>query len=405
MSLLAIPQVDRSSQINLEDSLHVVVTARPSWARVKALVDSYLVSNGPDSLKILLVGPAVSGRYGDLTHQLSGSYQLESFSTLQESDSLPSVSLTASDSAATLSRYWSINRPRAVLFIADRTETLGVGLSASLMQIPLIHLQGGEQSGSIDDKVRNANSKLADYHLTTNESTRKNLINLGESENRIAIVGCPSIDLVRQIESDEYFLSKFPTQASEFGGVGDDFSLRSNFGIIMFHPDTSKVGETLNWLSRILHIKRRLHNQISSWFWFWPNPDYGSHEISAFIRRSREKNEFDNVRFIVNLKPETFIGLALKSKVLIGNSSFGIREASYIGLPTLNLGSRQNARQRGFNVTDLSTESNDDQRMEKFMELVSVGKTRRSNIYGDGRSGEHATNVINDWLTHPSIKI
>lgn len=388
----------------MQAELHVIVTARPSWARVKSLVDSFIELNGKSSLRVLLVGPAVSDRYGDLRSQLHKNYHVEFFSTLHESDDLPSIALSAIDGASALTRYWSINRPKMALVVADRTETLGVSLCASLMQIPLVHLQGGEVSGSIDDKVRNANSKLADYHLTTNHETRRNLLKLGERESRIEVVGCPSIDLVSQIQEDQSAITFLPELASDFGGVGDDFSLKANFGIIMFHPDTRNAGESVEWMNYIFQTSAELRDLVPYWLWFWPNPDHGSRDISAYIRRKRERSEIKGVRFLINIPPEAFVGLAIKSRAILGNSSFGIREASYLGLPSLNLGLRQDSRQRGPNVVDVRGLPAKSESIEMFRKMISENRTKVSYIYGNGRAGVEAARALSNWMNEPRVK-
>lgn len=323
---------------------------------------------------------------------------------MQESDDLASVAISAIDGASALAHYWSRNRPKMVLIIADRSETLGVAMCASLMQIPIVHLQGGERSGSIDDKVRSANSKLADYHLTTNQTTFNNLIALGESPHRIEIVGCPSIDLVSRALKDYGHSKQWPNVASSYGGVGHDFKLNSSFGIIMFHPDTMNSNENIEWLDFILKNCHDVSDLVPNWLWFWPNPDYGSHEIASYIRRKRERGEFQGVRFIINLPPESFVELAISSRALIGNSSFGIREASFLGLPTLNLGLRQNLRERGFNVIDIPYLNSKPKTPDEFRDLLGRHRAQKSVIYGNGSAGEVSSKILSKWIIDPSIK-
>ena len=376
--------------------LEVVITARPSWARVKNLVEEYRKLNGPQSIRLSLVGPALSHRYGDLTQQLPSWLEYHSFLSLHESDNLDAIAISALEGANALIRHWSKNRPSAVLIIADRTETLGVAVAASLMQIPLIHLQGGEISGSIDDKVRNANSKLADLHITTNAETATNLISMGESETKIVIAGCPSIDLILQATNTPN--SKI-VNSNEIIGVGENFSLLDSFGVIMFHPDTANYQENIAWIENLIEMA---HASKMKWFWFWPNPDHGTSAISKMIRHARETSLLTNVKFVINVEPDVFINVMKKAKVLIGNSSFGIREASYLGLPVLNLGKRQAGRQKSKNVIDVL-----DPEMANLLKAVEqmVGKKfEKSTIYGDGRAGYIAALAISNWSPTTKLK-
>lgn len=378
---------------NSAPSLEVVVTARPSWARVKHLVLNYAELFGVDKVRLSLVGPAVSKRYGDLSGQLPIWLKFYQFPSLQESDNFDSIALTCLEGANALVRHWSQNRPDCVLVVADRTETLGVALGAALMQIPLIHLQGGEISGSIDDKIRDTNSKLADLHLTTNQITAQRLLSIGESAELVKIVGCPSLDIVNEIKKspDNCLMNE------DLIGVGNNFSIDQKFGIIMFHPDTLNEPENILWTKALIEM---VEKSDLNWFWFWPNPDHGTNSISKEIRRSRESGNLKKVKFIINLPPENFVKLTLKSSLLVGNSSFGIREASYIGLPVINLGNRQAGRQRAENVLDIVNSK----MVEKLNNLESIinSKFESSNIYGSGNSGLLAAQIIGNW--QPRIK-
>ncbi len=375
--------------------LDVVVTARPSWARVKSLVSNFHELSPSSEVRLLLVGPSVSKRYGDISNSLPEWLTCLKFPGLQESDDFGSVALTCLEGGNSLARYWQQNRPDAALVVADRTETLGVAVTASLMQIPLVHLQGGEISGSIDDKVRDANSKLADFHLTTNDFTANRLSQMGEDEARIKIVGCPSVDLVSETIANPRQLSS----SLDLGGVGAEFDLSQPFGIIMYHPDTLDEDQTLNWVNAIIDL---VDVSNMNWFWFWPNPDHGTSAISKAIRIARENNRLRNVRYVINVEPEIFISMALKSVVLIGNSSFGIREASFIGLPVINIGHRQRGRQKSENVAEIGMVGSLKELESLLEKQISNGRFSRSTLYGDGRAGYKSAQELLAW--NPSIK-
>ena len=371
--------------------LDVVVTARPSWARVKSLVLEYAKIAGNSKLRVTLVGPALSGRYGNILELMPEGVLTASHSTLRESDDLAAIALSCVDGSQSLIHQWMSSRPDCVLVIADRSETLGVSTAAALMQIPLIHLQGGEISGSIDDKVRDTNSKLADLHLTTNSVTRRHLEEIGESSDLIFEVGCPSVDLVAELINNPIEIS------GQLTGVGAEIDLDSDFGIIMFHPDTLEGKQTIDWVTSLIQV---IEKSSMKWFWFWPNPDHGTNLVSKALRRNREAGKLQNVRFIINLPPEQFITLALKSKVMIGNSSFGIREASFIGLPVVNLGTRQSGRQRASNVVEIQEPNTKE--LELKVQEQTQARFLSSNIYGTGKAGKLSAKIISEWL--PEIK-
>lgn len=379
--------------------LDVVVTARPSWARVKSLVSNYALVTHPSRIRVLFVGPAVSKRYGDVTSQIPHDIEFETMLTLNESDGLDAVTQSCISGAQQLTHRWSTKRPDCALVIADRTETLGAAMAASVMQIPLIHLQGGEISGSIDDKIRDANSKLADLHLTTNNVTGRRLQSLGEDKEIIFPIGCPSIDLVKNVIENPMQFRLF-SYASDFGGVGGDFSISSTFGIVMFHPDTLNESDNSEWVKNLIEI---VDDSPVNWFWFWPNPDHGSHFVSHLIRQARESNRLSNVRFVINLPPEQFVFLASRSNLMVGNSSFGIRESTFLGLPVVNIGGRQSGRQKSNNVRDLPKFTSQSEFKTAIYNMSQVGRFPASNMYGDGSAGMRGALIIANWK--PSLKL
>jgi len=165
----------------------------------------------------------------------------------------------------------------------------------------------------------------------------------------------------------------------------------------MFHPDTHNLEMTYSWIQTIIEA---VESSSMSWVWFWPNPDHGTNLTSKLIRVAREHGRLKNVKFLINVPPERFITLAIKAAVIIGNSSFGIREAAFIGLPAINLGARQKGRQRAANVLDL-----EEPNLEKLnigVEMQSSMRYPQSNIYGNGSAGHNSATVISAWK--PKIK-
>jgi UDP-hydrolysing UDP-N-acetyl-D-glucosamine 2-epimerase len=379
----------------MSHKIEFIVTARPSWARVKSLFHETKKILGNSEVCLTTIGPINSEKFGSTKEFAELNVIWNSFSTLSESTKLSGISLNSSAGSEALARLWENKRPKAILVIADRTETLGVTSSAALMQIPIVHLQGGEVSGSIDDKIRDANSKLADIHLTTNNESRLQLLKLGESNNNIFIIGCPSIDLVKKVMANQSKYSTEATKLIELLGVGDSIQTDKDFGIIMFHPDTLNLVDLESWIYEIVKFINRSKIQ---WMWFWPNADFGSYEISKLIRRLREIENLKGCRFFKNVPPEIFIQLASKARIMVGNSSFGIREASFLGLPVLNLGARQNKRLRGENVTDIY--------MSKDLNNLHIDELEKkytpSDLYGAGNAGYLGAQVLAKW--DPKIK-
>jgi UDP-N-acetylglucosamine 2-epimerase len=181
-------------------------------------------------------------------------------------------------------------------------------------------------------------------------------------------------------------------------GVGSDISPEESYGIIMFHPDTFNPIDSDFWIDRLVEL---VSNSTIKWYWFWPNSDYGTSIISKKLRVSREMKKLSNVKFVINLAPEAFINLAHGAQILIGNSSFGIREASYMGLPVINLGRRQHNRQVAHNVTSFQEKVSYEDLL-KASTNMSGKRFKRSYLYGDGSSGLKAAKAIIEW--EPRVK-
>jgi UDP-hydrolysing UDP-N-acetyl-D-glucosamine 2-epimerase len=247
------------------------------------------------------------------------------------------------------------------------------------MNIPLAHIQGGEVTGNIDEKVRHAITKLSDYHFAASESAEKRIHLLGEEQNSIYNTGCPSIDLASEVlDNPKIDFNLF----EKYGGVGAEFDINEDYLVVMQHPVTNEYLESKNQIVETLTAINKLNIPT---FWFWPNVDAGSDGTSKGIRSFREKNKINNIHFFKNMEPTDFLKLLSNSKCLIGNSSVGIRECAYLGVPVVNIGSRQQRRDRGYNVIDVDYKSKDIK--NAINKWISDGRPKRSLVYGGGDAG------------------
>ncbi|HMS44694.1 MAG TPA: UDP-N-acetylglucosamine 2-epimerase, partial [Alphaproteobacteria bacterium] len=234
-------------------------------------------------------------------------------------------------------------KPDMVVTIADRFETMATAVAASYMNIPLVPLQGGEVTGSIDEKVRHAITKLADIHLVCTSRARERVIRMGEKPEAVHVTGCPSIDIAHEA------LQTMPLVGdifSLYGGVGPRFDLSKGYLVVMQHPVTTEYKESRLHIEETLKAVAQLNIPT---LWFWPNVDAGSDGTSKGIRAFRESGQLKNVHFFKNLPPVEFLKLLKGSLAIIGNSSVAIRECSYLGVPAINIGTRQFGRERGQN--------------------------------------------------------
>jgi len=175
----------------------------------------------------------------------------------------------------------------------------------------------------------------------------------------------------------------------KYGGVGAKPDLSASYFVVMQHPVTNEYKDSRKHIESTLHAIKGLDKPV---LWFWPNVDAGADGTSSGIRSFRELHELNHLHFFKNMEGLDFLKLLNNAKVLIGNSSVGIRECAYLGVPVVNIGSRQNRRQRGTNVEDVSY---DTEAIKKAIDQQSKKlKTEPSSIYGKGESGKKIADLL-----------
>ena len=365
----------------------VVITARPSYARIKTALQA-IKEHKELELQIVLVGSSLLERYGNVSNVIEsdGFEVIEKIYNVIEGEAPTSMAKTTGIAILELATTFYNIKPDIVVTIADRFETIATSIAASYQNIPLAHIQGGEVTGNIDEKVRHANTKLADIHLVASEDAEERVFKMGESRDSIFNTGCPSMDLAREV-SENSILDFNPL--SKYGGVGDSIKYKDGYIVVMQHPVTTELE---NAKEQILETLKAIDLLGIPTFWFWPNVDAGSDGISSGIRQYRENNDIKNIHFFKNMDPADFLKLIKNSQCLIGNSSVGIRESAFLGVPVVNIGSRQNGRARGKNIIDCDYIQKDI--VDSIKKHLLHGHYNAEFIYGDGFAGKKIANVF-----------
>ena len=365
----------------------VVVTARPSYSRIKSALTA--IQDHPDlELQLVIAGSALLDRYGnavDFIEKDGFPIAAKVFMVL-EGENPTTMAKTTGLGVMELTNVFYNLKPDAVITIADRFETIATSIAAAYQNIPLVHIQGGEVTGSIDEKVRHANTKLADLHLVCSEDARERVIKLGEIPEQVINTGCPSIDLAKEI-SEYPYLDFDPLQ--KYGGVGVNLDWKNGYIVVMQHPVTTEYKESKKQIQETLKAIKALNYPA---FWFWPNVDAGSDGTSNGIRAFRELEQPKNIHFFKNMEPTDFLKLLNSSKALIGNSSAGLRECAYLGLPVINIGNRQFRRSRAGNVTDVAYNQAEIELAVK--NALNTEKFESSTIYGNGDAGVKIAEIL-----------
>ena len=365
----------------------VVITARPSYSRVKTVLIA--IKKHPElELQLIVAASALLDRYGSAVNYIEKDgfdIAAKVFNVL-EGENLTAAAKTTGIGILELSTVFDNLRPDIVVTVADRFETMATAISASYMNIPLAHIQGGEVTGNIDEKVRHAITKLADYHFVASENAKKRVIQLGENPKMVFNTGCPSIDIAQEVAKNTN-LTFNPYE--KYGGVGSQPDLDNGYIVVMQHPVTNEYQDSRKHIEATLRAIQKINKPT---LWFWPNVDAGADGTSTGIRSFREQYAMENVHFFKNMEGDDFLSLLHNSLCLVGNSSVGIRECAYLGVPAVNIGSRQNRRDRGENVVDVSYDENDI--VDAITRVIKQNKREISTIYGGGDAGEQIAKLL-----------
>lgn len=366
----------------------IVITARPSYSRVKTVL-SAIQKHADLELQLVVAASALLDRYGSAVNYIEKdgfAIAAKVFNVL-EGENLTAAAKTTGIGILELSTVFDNLKPDIVVTVADRFETMATAIAASYMNIPLAHIQGGEVTGNIDEKVRHAITKLADYHFVASEGAKERVVKLGENPNFVFNTGCPSIDLAKEVKENSATLPFNPYE--KYGGVGAKPDLSKGYLVVMQHPVTNEYQNSRKHIEATLEAIYKVNRPT---LWFWPNVDAGADGTSTGIRAFREQHQLPNVHFFKNMEGKDFLHLLYHADCLIGNSSVGIRECAYLGVPVVNIGTRQNRRDRGTNVKDVNYEI--DEITSAILEQSLCKDRMNSKVYGGGDAGLTIANLL-----------
>ena len=372
--------------INKVRKICVVVNSRANYARIKSLLEE-INKNKKFKLILVLGASAALNRFGALERIVNKDHFkiVDKLFSVVEGSELIAMAKTTGLSIVELSNILKNNKPDLVIAVADRYENLSIAITASYMNIPVAHIQGGEVTGSIDEKVRHAITKLSDLHFVSTMRAKDFVIKMGEPKSKVFLTGCPSIDLLKNLNFSlpKDFLIKY--------GSGGEVYIGEKYIVVLQHPVTTEFDKAEVQIEETIEgVKLFCEKTNYKAIWLWPNIDAGSDIFSKKIRAFQIRKP-NYVRFIRNFKPEDYAKVLKNSKCIVGNSSSGIREASFLGVPSVNIGTRQSDRERGPNVKDV-----DYDRILIFKSITQQvnKKFKRSYLYGKGEAGKKITKIL-----------
>ncbi len=365
----------------------VVVTARPSYSRIKTALQA--IDEHPDlELQLVVAASALLDRYGNAVSVMErDGFRIASrVYMVLDGENLATMAKTTGLGLMELATVFDNLKPNVVVTIADRYETIATAIAASYMNIPVAHVQGGEVTGSIDEKVRHAVTKLSNLHFVSTAKAAERVVRMGEDPKTVFLTGCPSIDLAASVlERPELDFDPL----GKYGGVGASIDLSDEYIVVLQHPVTTEYEEARSHVNETLLAVRDCGVPA---LWFWPNVDAGSDGTSKGIRSFREINPAARVHFFKHVASQDFLRLLYNGRCIVGNSSVAIRECAFLGVPAVNIGTRQAGRERGRNVVDVDY---DRQQIAGAIERHrNNGRYPSEPLYGDGRAGQRIADLL-----------
>ncbi len=359
----------------------VVVGSRANYSSIKSVMCA--AQGRPDlKLQVVVGASALLDRFGSVVETVEADgFEIDArVHMIIEGENPTTMAKSTGLGLLELPTVFENLRPDVVLTVGDRFETMATAIAAAYMNIPLAHTMGGEVSGTIDENIRHAVTKLSHIHFPANQAAAERIIRMGEDPSTVHVVGCPRIDLVAEIVDEN---SRLPERAwLEYEGVGGHINLDEPFLLVSQHPVTTEYGEGERQITETLMA---LHELQMPTIMLWPNVDAGSEDIARGMRKFREHYEHDYMRFYKNFSVETYVRLMKRCACKVGNSSAAIREGAFLGVPAVNIGTRQIDRERGSNVIDVDYDCS--QIIDAVKRQAQNGPYPSEAIYGDGRAG------------------
>jgi UDP-N-acetylglucosamine 2-epimerase (non-hydrolysing)/GDP/UDP-N,N'-diacetylbacillosamine 2-epimerase (hydrolysing) len=364
-------------------TIAVVTTSRADYSHLYWVLKD-LAAHPDVGLKVIVLAAHLSPEFGSTVHEIErdGFPIASRIECLLSSDSDVGMAKTLGIAVLGLADALAQMRPDLLLLIADRYEMLAPASVALTLRIPVAHIEGGEISeGAIDDSVRNALTRMAHIHFTSTEMARARVISMGEEPWRVHRAGAPSLDHLRR----SLLLTRHQLEEALNLTLADEITVVAYHPVTLFRDTTAEADAVFSALETVA-------GQI---IFCYPNADAGSHSLMARIHAFCDTHA--NAHLFVNLPALTYWSLLREATALLGNSSSGIMEAASFALPVINVGIRQQGRERGPNILDAGATTLSIRTQLAVSREPAFRQKLHSmiNIYGDG----HAASRIVDVLT------
>lgn len=354
----------------------VVLVDRANYGRMHPVMEAIQSDEWLD-LVTLCAGTMLLERFGQTeANVLADGFSVDGRVYMEVEGSVPStMAKSIGLGVIEFSSEFQRLKPDIVLLIGDRYEAFAASIAAAYMNIAVAHIQGGEISGSIDESARHAITKLSHIHFPSTQRAAEFLVRMGEPEDYVFNVGCPSGDYIINLDTH------LPLDLLKKEGVGPGLDLDQPFILVIYHPVTSQFESEREQANELLNALSELAFPT---LWVWPNIDAGGDHISKAIRVYREHNEAHWLHLVKNLDPVTYQKCLKKTVCAVGNSSSFIRDSTFSGTPVVLVGERQAGREHGENLR--ATRIEKESIKAAIENQLSHGPYEPCNLYGDGRA-------------------
>lgn len=337
-------------------------------------------------LCIVAVGMHLSSEFGYTIKEIKNSgFKINArLKVLAEDDSRSAMAESVGKSITKISKTLFRLKPDILMVLGDRSEMLAGAISATYLGIPIVHIHGGDISGNVDEPVRHAITKLSHIHFAATQESGQRIIKMGEEPWRVHVVGAPGLDSILHRAFDE---------AADELAKKYKLNLSKPIILVVQHSVVNESEEAAHQIYETMEAIKELELQSIV---IYPNADAGGREIIGVIKKYEQ---YPFVKTFESVPREEYLGFMKIASVLVGNSSSGIIEASVFSLPVINIGTRQNGRQKAENVISINHDKNELKRqIQKIVKYSSLKCTREKvvNLYGDGNAGKRIAKVLNE---------
>ena len=332
------------------------------------------------SLKILVTGMHLLHDYGYTYDEIVGSgFSVSGKAEVSLSGSSDKdMSIALGEQIIKFTKFLEVLRPDLTLLLGDRGEMLAGAIASIHLNIPIVHIHGGELSGTIDEPIRHAISKLSHYHFTSTEKSKNRLIKMGENPNNIFVTGAPGLDGINEYKN---YLFDLDLLLKKYNLIPCN-----PFILFLYHPVVQDYQVIDREMEIIVESLLEYGEQVLA---LMPNSDYGSKKISEILQKY---GDLDLIKIVPHIERSEYLFLLSKASILVGNSSSGIIEAGSLGAPVVNIGSRQNLREKGNNV--INTKVDKYKIVESLNKAKNLDKSFFQNPYDIGRSSDKILTLL-----------